>query len=150
MIEIREQGFNKSFEAYLVAAVKGLRLDDWHIVFESHQSLGDDPNGGVTRADCEANARYQHALIRLTPHADGVSAVHELVHVLTANTSQAAERIIGMLPEGLREVAWEIFCDGLEPDIERLTGLLHPLVVPSEQKPSPSPSRGEGDEEVNA
>jgi hypothetical protein len=114
-----------------------LGLDRWDISIVWHDAPpNDDGEMGLWHGDCLHSQRTMTAQIRLRkelPAREARRAIfHELLHVRLGLMQQAAERMVELLPDGLRPHAWTLFEDALERTVEELTRALHAGITPPE------------------
>ena len=100
-----------------------LGIDDgWHLWLREADKPGDYDNAD---GHCALEARYLKATITIRRGLDAEREreviLHELFHVALAPIDLANDRIIELLPEGLRDHGETLFGDAEEQVIERLT-----------------------------
>jgi len=111
-----EMGVAPEFRRELETWVKRLLSPEWEVVLVADDTFGD-------RAAVKAYVPNREATIMVCPTRDvrpRLTACHEVVHILLKRMDDVAERMIGQLPEPLRQFARDTWAEAHEEVTEDL------------------------------
>ena len=122
----------KWLEDYAQDCRKLFGLDEWEVSVKLVRAPGGDDE---REGHAEVNFRYLSVKIELneTMSEEGFRHIlmHEMLHATLAPIEQAFERTKELVKKGLRNHVDEMFADGLEQAIERLTRALQREIKPT-------------------
>jgi hypothetical protein len=109
-------------------------LNQWQIAAEYVDNPAGDLEHG-SDGNVTLETRYLTATIQLrrgiTQERAKHVLMHEMVHVALARIAQATERISQLLPEELRQHAYELYTDAEEETVERMARALASQIKPT-------------------